>query len=113
MARRKKPDNESKQETQIRRQLEIVSDHATRNEKVAWERKMDNMVSLMATLKPIEDQISDLLAQKAPIIDGITNLRAEMVKDCIHPYTQLIHKGNCIECKFCMTKLSVPSVRHD
>lgn len=113
MARRKKPDNETKQETLTRRQLEIIADHATRNEKVAWDRKMDNMVTLLASLKPIEDQISDLLAQKAPIMDNIANLRSEMVKDCVHPYTHLVHKGDRIECKFCMTKLSVPVVRND
>jgi hypothetical protein len=108
MARRKKPENESKDETLIRRQMESVSDHATRNEKVSWDRKMDNMVSLLATLRPIEEQISELIAKKVPIMDNIAALRQEMVQECVHPYTHLVHKTTVIECKFCMAKLSIP-----
>lgn len=110
MARRKKPEFESNDETIVRRQLELISDHATRNEKVSWDRKMDNMVSLLATLRPIEDKITDLVAKKIPIMDDISALRAEMVKECVHPYTHLIHKGDYVDCKFCMRKLSPPKV---
>ena len=109
MARRKKPEFETRDEGLSRRQLESVADHATRNEKVSWDRKMDNMVSLLATLRPIEDQITDLLGQKMPIMDTIAVLRNEMVKECIHPYTHLAHKSEYIECKFCMSNLSLPT----
>jgi hypothetical protein len=63
---------------------------------------MDNMVSLIAKLKPIEDQILDLMTAKTPILDDIASLRREMVKDCIHPYTSLVDLGNgTARCKFC------------
>lgn len=102
MARRKKPEDETTIEAQRRRLLESVSDNATRGEKVSWDRKMDNMVSLMAKLKPIEDQIMDLMSQKMPIIDEISTLRKEMVKDCVHPYTHLTDVGDgSVKCKFC------------
>lgn len=108
MARRKKPDNESTEESSIRHILETIADTATRSEKVSWDRKMDNMVSLLAKLKPIEDQILDLMSQKTPIIDQVSELRREMVKECIHPYTHLVHKGeNMAECKFCGRSFSV------
>jgi uncharacterized glyoxalase superfamily metalloenzyme YdcJ len=110
MARRKKPENETKDEAATRRQLEAVADHATRNEKVSWDRKMDNMVRLIAEITPIEEQISDLLAQKMPIMDKIQVLRNEMVSECVHPHTHLIHKGTHIECKFCLAKLALPQV---
>lgn len=102
MARRKRPDNETAEEQSIRQLMETIADNATRSEKVSWDRKMDNMVSLLAKLKPIEDKIIDLMAEKTPIIDEITALRKEMVRDCIHPFTHLVHKGeNVAECKFC------------
>lgn len=102
MAKRKKPDNETPEETSIRQILETVADSATRSEKVSYDRKMDNMVSLLAKLKPIEEKILDLMSEKTPIVDEITNLRREMVRDCVHPYQMLTHKGdNLAECKFC------------
>lgn len=102
MAKRKKPDNETAEEQSVRQLMETIADNATRSEKVSWDRKMDNMVSLLAKLKPIEEKIIDLMAEKTPIIDEITTLRKEMVRDCIHPFTHLVHKGeNVAECKFC------------
>ncbi len=102
MARRKKPDNETAEEQSVRQLMETIADNATRSEKVSWDRKMDNMVSLLAKLKPIEEKIIDLMAEKTPIVDEITALRKEMVRDCIHPFTHLVHKGeNVAECKFC------------
>ena len=107
MARRRKPDNESTNQADTRHTLETIADNATRSEKVSWDRKMDNMVSLIAKLKPIEDKILDLMAGKLPIIDEISALRKEMVRDCVHPYTNLLQKGDVIECKFCARQFRV------
>ena len=108
MARRKKPENETPDQTKIRHRLETVADSATRGEKVSWDRKMDNMVGLLATLKPIEDKIIDLMAQKMPIIDDIVALRRDMVKECVHPYTHLQTKADgSIQCKFCEKSFQV------
>lgn len=107
IARRKKPENESPQDAEIRRDLELIADNATRSEKVSWDRKMDNMVSLIAKLRPIEEKILDLMAEKTPIIDDISALRREMVRDCVHPYTHLLHKGDVAECKFCGKRFGI------
>ena len=113
MARRKKPENETAEDASTRQLLESVSDHATRSEKVSWERKQNNMAALLEQLKPIEDQIIDLMAKKMPIIDQISELRKEMVKQCIHPYSLLVRLDeNTARCKFCertITHVSQPT----
>ena len=102
MPRRKKPENETAEDAIIRRQNESIADHAERSEKVAWDRKMDNMVSLLAKLKPIEDKIIDLIAEKMPIMDQIAELRRDLVKDCVHPYMHLQNRADgTVMCKFC------------
>lgn len=108
MARRKKPEDETPEEEQIRRRMETVADTATRSEKVSWDRKMDNMVKLLAQLRPIEDQVLDLLAMKQPIMDEIAALRMDMVKDCVHPFTHLTPQADgTVQCKFCMKRFGI------
>lgn len=107
MARRKKPEGETQDQRTTRHLMETVADAATRGEKVSWDRKMDNMVRLIAKLRPIEDQILDLITQKTPIMDEISELRREMVQECVHPYTYLIEHDGIVECKFCSKKFSV------
>jgi hypothetical protein len=113
MARKRLPENETQTQSQQRRALEVIANSATRNEKVSWDRKMDNMVKLIAKLRPIEEQITDLMAQKIPLFDDISALRAEMVKDCVHPPPHLVYStneemGDYIECKFCCKRFAVP-----
>lgn len=107
MARRKKIENETAEQAEHRLIFEHISDKPTRSEKVSWERKMDNMVSLIARITPIEDQILELMAQKTPIFDEVSALRIEMVKDCIHPYTHLVLMADHVVCKFCNHKISI------
>ncbi len=109
MARKKKPENETLDEATIRHLLETIANNPSRSEKTSWTRKQDNMVSLIAKLRPIEEQILELMATKIPIMDEIQLLRNEMVKECIHPFEYLSMKSNHIECKFCFRKLSLPS----
>ncbi len=108
MSRRKKPDDETLEEAQVRRTFESIADNATRGEKVSWDRKMDNMVTILAKLRPIEEQMMDLMAQKLPIMDEISILRAEMVRDCVHPYTHLATQADgTVNCKFCNKTFAV------
>lgn len=107
MARRRKPENETIEDAEIRHIMETVAGSATRNEKVSWNRKMDGMQDLLNKLRPIEDQISELLTAKQPILDLVQELRQEMVKDCVHPYTHLIYKDDHVVCKFCYKKFVV------
>lgn len=112
MARRRIPENETPEDTRIRQALEAVADNATRGEKVSWERKADNMQKLVADLAPIEEQIVELMGKKTPIFDEIQNIRTEMVRDCVHPYEQLVFSSTddnkeYILCKFCNKIFSV------
>jgi hypothetical protein len=111
MAKKRKPYNETDEQTEARQLLDTIANTATRGSKVSFDRKMDNMVSLLASLKPIEDKILDLMAQKGPIIDEIDALRKTMIKECIHPYTHLTVHNNTVFCKFCNKTFSV--VGHD
>lgn len=108
MARRKKLDNESPDQARTRKIFESICDHATRSEKVSWNRQMDNMVSILATLKPIEDKIIKLQSDKMPILDEVAALRKRMVQDCVHPFEQLVLTPEHVACKFCMRKFRIP-----
>lgn len=105
MARRRVPENETVEQATVRKNLQLVADHAPRGEKVSFERKMVRLQGLVEQVRPIEDQISDLLVQKAPLIDQIAELRAEMVHECIHPFASLVDRGTHIHCSFCDRKL--------
>lgn len=107
MARRKKPLNETTEQSVERKLFEDISNQSTRSEKTAWNRKMDNMVKLLARIRPLEEQILDLTAQKAPLLDEVVELRKTMVNECVHPYEQLVQRDGYVECKFCGRKIRV------
>ena len=108
MARRKKPETESTNEATERRFKEEISNNANRSEKTSWNRKMENMVRLLAQLRPIEEQIIALHEKKVPLFDEIQILRKEMVRDCVHPYEYVLVEKDHAKCKFCERKLSLP-----
>lgn len=110
MSRRKKPELETADETTHRRVREEISNTANRSEKTSWNRKMDNMVKLLAALRPLEDQIIELHAKKIPLFDEIQILRIQMVNECIHPFEYLVVAATCVTCKFCEKKLSLPKL---
>jgi len=112
MARKKKPEGESTEEAKQRRILESVANNADRSEKTSWNRKMKNMVSLLTELRPIEDQIIELTAQKHEVFDRIQVLRNVMVQECVHPFEQLVLKDTHVECKFCSRRISLPNVNN-
>lgn len=109
MARRKAPENETQQEMEVRKAREEISNHATRSEKVSWERQYGNMQKLLVEkLQPIEDQILELIGKKNEVFDEIVVLRDELVRDCIHPFEHVVltthtHAGTqpIYDCKFC------------
>ncbi|MGZ8924298.1 MAG: hypothetical protein ACXW2E_00310 [Nitrososphaeraceae archaeon] len=107
MGRLKKPENETESDAITRRAKERIANKSTRNEKISWDRKMNNMVSLLANLTPIEEQIIELTAQKIKIYDDIQQLRTVMVADCVHPFTHLEVKDDHVICKFCEHKFSI------
>lgn len=123
MARRKAPANETTEEMEIRKVREEISNHATRSEKVSWERQFGNMQKLLTEkIQPLEDQILDLMTKKNKIVDEMIVLRDELVKDCIHPFEHVAeepiqdgmgfslgHSG-IYTCKFCNKKVALNDV---
>ena len=108
MARQRKPENETTEETHTRQLLESIANNADRSEKTSWNRKMDNMIKFIARLRPLEERILEIEEQKLPIIDDIQALRQLMIKECIHPYDHLTYFENHARCKFCDRRISVP-----
>lgn len=106
MARKKKPIVETNEQAEIRRTLETISNHATRSEKTSWERKYRNLTKLLETIRPIEAQITELMAKKAPLMDEMEKIRLSMINDCIHPFDLLSYEGTHATCKFCNKRLS-------
>ena len=110
MSRRKKPVDETLDETTLRLIKEEIANNANRSEKTSWNRKMDNMVKLLAEIQPIEDKIIELQERKIPIFDEIQNLRKEMLRDCVHPFEYVLVEVDHAKCKFCERKLSLPNL---
>lgn len=108
MARRKKPENETDQQIRERKIFEAISNFFDRSEKTSWNRKMDNMVKLIAKMRPLEDQILALQHRKMPIFDQVQELRELMVAECIHPYQHLVFKEDHVLCKFCNRNIGIP-----
>ena len=108
MARQRKPDNETIDQAHTRQLLETVANNADRSEKTSWNRKMDNMIKLIAKLRPLEEQIIELEVAKLPTLDDIQKLRLVMVKECVHPFDHLTYFENHVRCKFCDRRISVP-----
>lgn len=110
MARRKKNENETLDESTQRRLKEEIANNANRSEKTSWNRKMDNMVKLLAEIRPLEDKIIELNEKKVPIFDAIQELRKQMLVDCIHPYEYVLVETDHAKCKFCERKISLPNL---
>lgn len=108
MARRKTPVGETPEQQQERRIKETVANSSSRGEKTSWNRKLDNMVKLLAKLAPIEEQIIDLQAQKMPIFDEVQELRSVMVNECVHPLDYLTVNEDHVLCKFCNRRIGLP-----
>lgn len=112
MAKKKKPQNESEQEAYERRVKETVANSFSRSEKTSWNRKMDNMVKMVADLQEVENEILDYITEhKQPLLDSVQQLRQTMVKECIHPYEYLVVDQDHLLCKFCGKKISKPNVK--
>jgi GTP1/Obg family GTP-binding protein len=94
----------------IDKQLDAISKHADKNERLAWIRKMKKLQELVTTLEPFEQQIFEIIMKKQPIVDEINDIRNELVKVCIHPKDSLAHLDTHAICKFCNRKISLPEV---
>lgn len=81
-----------------------IANTATRNERLAWNRKMVKMEKLVDELRPIEERILEIIAtEKYPLMDKIEAVRKVMVNECVHPVEFLEVDPNYTHahCKFC------------
>lgn len=105
----------TKRKTQVsletERQLDTIANISTREEKAAWNRKLEKMNKLLEKLQPIEDKIIELNIEKIPIFDEVSQLRVLMVNSCIHPEDQLIVTDEYVDCKFCNKRITL--VKHN
>jgi hypothetical protein len=96
-------------EEQIQSDLNAISSGKNKNERLSWKRKYDKLQEMINNeIQPLEDLILKTLEKKMHAIDRLADLRKQMVKECVHPKNNLIHKGDYVECKFCNAKLSLP-----
>ena len=107
MARRKNPENETKEQKKERKLKEQIANSPTRSEKVSWKRKLANLEKIYSKVEPIDEEILDLMAKRQPFLDEMAELRQEMADECIHPYDYLVVKDGYILCKFCNRKLKI------
>lgn len=95
-------------EEKINEDINRISTYRDKNERLSWKRKKDKIELLVKELEPVEQEILDLIHNKKyPLLHQIEELRATMVKECIHPRDMLVHYGTHVECKFCEAKIAV------
>lgn len=109
MARTRKPEDETEEQAEVRRVLDTISNHATRSEKTAWNRKRKNLEDLVKKLRPMEDEILAIRVKMQPIYDEVAILRGDMAQDCVHPRDMLVYSADKkhVECKFCGLKMKL------
>jgi hypothetical protein len=100
-------------EDKIKSDIDKITTYRDKNERLSWKRKKDKIEALAKELEPIEDEIRRLIVEKRkPLLDEVEDLRAIMIKECIHPRDQLVHYGTHVECKFCLAKIGVVDTRN-
>lgn len=88
-----------------------ISMFRDKNERLSFKRKKDKMEELVKQVNEIQDKVLKIMLDEIyPLTDQISILRAEMVRECIHPKDQLLHMGTHVICKFCDAKLSLPKI---
>ena len=94
-------------EEKIQQDIQKISTHRDKNERLSWKRKKDKIEGMVEALEPLEEQIRELLRQKEEQYKEIEALRYEMVRECVHPKDHLVHYGTHVECKWCNAKIAV------
>lgn len=101
-------------EQKISTDIQRISTHRDKNERLSFKRKKDKMEELVKELNIVNDKILKItLDEVYPIQDKITELRIEMVKECVHPKDQLVHYGNYVLCKFCEARITLAGSSND
>ena len=82
-----------------------VSNFKSKNEKLAWNRRRKKIEDLVLELEPYNQQMFEIQTKRNVVLDEITELRKELVRDCVHPKDLLVHNVTHVTCKFCNHKI--------
>lgn len=86
----------------------LIANQAVQSDKTAWNRKYNNLQVLVEKINVLSDQILELEVQKMPIADEISELRNQMVQECIHPQEYLTDgEDDVVICKFCENRFKM------
>lgn len=95
----------------IQNDFEYISKMKHKNERLAWKRKYDKLQRIISEkIEPIQERFMALQEERQIVLSEIDELRAIMVKECVHPKDMLVHKGTHVLCKFCNVNLSLPTL---
>jgi len=95
-------------EEKITADIHRISTFRDKNERLSFKRKKDKMADLVKELNGVKEKILKITLEEVyPIEDKITELRAEMTKECVHPKDELVHYGTHVVCKFCEAKITL------
>lgn len=95
---------------EVQDKITKIANHATRKEKMAWDRKRKKLTGLIENdLVPLQEKEREVIAEQMPILDKINEVRKQMVETCIHPQEELVYNedGDYFTCKFCGSNLNV------
>jgi hypothetical protein len=94
--------------------IDYIYSISEKDKRVAWKRKHDKIQEYLVLVEQVEDKILDIIVkEKQPLMDKISELRSDMVQNCTHPKQYLVVYDDYVECKFCNTKIAVPSKYYD
>lgn len=97
-------------EATVARHIKAVVSHTGKNEKLAWNRRVKKMQGLVDSHQEYEERILAIIKEKEPLLDEISILRNDMIKECIHPKDHIVHMNTYLVCRFCERKLSIPRI---
>ena len=94
-------------------QKQKIYDAVCKGDRNSWNRKRRIMDDVLDRIRPVEDQIAILKSRMEPDYARLTELRDEMLEDCIHPEDYLVGlEDGTVICKFCerrvMTQAEAP-----
>jgi hypothetical protein len=86
----------------------LILQQSSTLDKSTWNRKYENLQKLVVNINQLSDEIMQIEIKKLPLIDEITALRGDMIRECYHPSDYLVEKEDgTVECKFCGKTISV------
>jgi hypothetical protein len=85
-----------------------IVNHASKNERIAWNRKHKKLVNIIAeTITPLEERILELTMEKMTAMDAVVEMRDTLRKECVHPREFLVSTEDCVKCRFCERDLKL------